>query len=239
MSLLGIDIGTTGIKAIVFSEDGKILATDYMDYSQIFPEPGWVEFDTEDQWNKVFKVIKSVNHAPEVKKDPVTALSVSTFGEGLTPVDSKGNIIHNTLYSTDARSIKELEFILSRYSAETLFKRTGYPPGFICPLNKILWIKNNRPEVYKLTKKILFTDDLLYYKLGIEDTSINYALASRTLFFDIRKKVWAEDILEDFDIDVSLFSKPSPSGVHIGNVSKSVLDWWRYFLRFFSRGFGW
>jgi xylulokinase len=224
MSLLGIDIGTTGTKAIAFNEDGKMLASDYMDYDQLFPEPGWVEFDTEDQWSKVFKVIKSVNNDPVVKKDPVTALSVSTFGEGLTPVDAKGNIIHNTLYSTDARSIKELEFILSKYSAEALFERTGYPPGFICPLNKILWIKNNRPEIYKRTEKILFTDDLFYHKLGIEDTRINYALASRTLFFDIRKKVWTEDILSDFDIDVSLFSKPAPSGLEIGKIAKSVAE---------------
>jgi xylulokinase len=222
MSLLGLDIGTTGTKAIAFNEDGKMLASDYMDYSQIFPEPGWVEFDTEDQWIKVFKVIKSVNSDPEVKRDPVTALSVSTFGEGLTPVDSEGNIIHNTIYSTDARSVEELKFVLSKYNAETLFERTGYPPGFICPLNKILWIKNNRPEIYKRTAKILFTDDLLYHKLGIEDTRINYALASRTLFFDVRKKVWTEDILSDFDIDVSLFSEPAPSGIEIGKVSREV-----------------
>lgn len=188
MSLLGIDIGSTVTKAIVFNTDGEILTSDYREYDLLFPQPGWVEFDTKDQWNKIFDVLKKVNSEPNVKKDPVTALSVSTFGEGLTPVDENGNIIFNTIYSIDARSVKELEFILSKYSKKELFEITGFPPGFICPLNKILWIKNNRPEIYKKTKKILFTDDLFYHKLGVEDLRINYALASRTLFFDVRKR---------------------------------------------------
>lgn len=224
MSLLGIDIGSTGTKAIVFNTDGEILASEYGEYNLLFPQPGWVEFDTKDQWNKIFGVLKKVNSDPSVKKDPVIALSVSTFGEGLTPVDDRGNVIFNTIYSIDARSIKELEFILSKYSKKRLFEITGFPPGFICPLNKILWIKNNRPQIYKKTKKILFTDDLFYHKLGVEDLKINHALASRTLFFDVRKKAWTNDILSGLDIDVNLFSKPSPSGIEIGYIKKSIAE---------------
>lgn len=222
MSLMGIDIGTTAAKVIVFNEDGKKLASDHQEYDLLFPQPGWVEFDTENQWKKIFELLGKINNEPEVKKDPVTAISVSTFAEGLTPVDEKGNILHNTIYSADARSTKELEFVLSKYDKKELFKLTGYCPGYMCPLNKILWIKNNRPEVYKSTKKIFFTEDLLWYKLGIEQPGINYALASRTLFFDIRKKTWTENILSTFDIDVNLFSKPSPSGAAIGFISKNI-----------------
>ncbi|MBM3699730.1 MAG: hypothetical protein FJW68_02280 [Actinobacteria bacterium] len=222
MSLMGIDIGTTGTKAIVFNEDGSVLADSYSEYNLIFPKPGWVEFETGKQLEKIFNVIKDVNSSPEVKKDPVTALSVSTFGEGLTPVDKKGNILHNTIYSTDARSIKELDEILSLYSRNKLFKITGYPPGFICPLNKIIWLKKNRPKIYSKTNKIFFTDDLLYSKLGIEETKINYALASRTLFFDVRKKTWTENILSSFGIDASLFSAPGPSGVCLGTVNEQI-----------------
>lgn len=224
MSLLGLDIGTTVTKAIVFNTEGKVLATASEEYKLLFPKPGWVEFDTTDQWNKVFDVLRNVNSNPNVKRDPVAALAVSTFGEGLTPIDGKGNIIYNTIYSTDARSLKELDFVLSKYSARELFEITGFTPGFICPLNKILWIKNNHPEIYKKTKKILFTEDLLFHKLGIIDTKINYALASRTLFFDIRKKVWTMEVLEDFDIDANLFSHPCPSGIEIGKIDKKIAN---------------
>ncbi len=224
MSLMRIDIGTTGTKAIVFDGNGNILAPDYKKYDLLFPEPGWVEFDTDAQWKKVFDVLRNVNSDPAVLKDPVTALGSVNFRGRHYPVDDKSNVIFNTIYSTDARSTKELEFVLSKYSVEELFGITGFPPGNICPLNKILWIKNNRPQIYKKTKKILLTDDLLAHKLGVEEPRINYALASRTLFFDVRKKQWTKGILEDFDIDIELFSKPVASGKNIGVVSKKIAE---------------
>ncbi|MCL4377207.1 MAG: FGGY family carbohydrate kinase [Actinobacteria bacterium] len=224
MSLMGIDIGTTGTKAIAFNEEGKILASDYREYNLVFPNPGWVEFDTEDQWQKVFEVLKKINNDPSVKKDPVTALSVSTVGESFTPIDSTGKILYNTIYSTDARSAKEVDLILEKYSAIELFEITGYPPGYICALNKIMWVKNNMPEIYKKTRKFLFTEDLLFHKLGIENTRLSHALASRTLFFDIRQKKWRKDILDAFDIDVNLFSTLSASAVKIGYVDKKIAE---------------
>jgi len=74
MSVMGIDIGTTGTKAIAFSEDGKILAQAYNEYDLVFPKPKWVEFDVKVMWEKVFDVIKRVNNNDVVKKDPVIAL---------------------------------------------------------------------------------------------------------------------------------------------------------------------
>jgi xylulokinase len=224
MSIMGIDIGTTGTKAIAFSENGKPLASDYKEYNLMFPNPGWVEFDTVGQWNKIFEVIKKVNNDPEVKKDPVTAVAVSTFGESFTPIDDKGKILYNTIYSTDSRSIKESDFVLSKYKAEYLMDITGYPPGYICALNKIIWLKNHEPQVYKKTKKLLFTEDLFFHMMGIKNTKINYALASRTLFFDVRAKTWTKNILDTFDIDVDLFSTPSPSSVEIGFIDKKIAD---------------
>jgi len=224
MSLMGVDIGTTGTKAIAFNQDGKILASDYKEYNLLFPYPGWVEFDTAGQWNKIFEVLKTVNNDPEVKKDPVKAVSVTTVGDSFTPLDKKGDILYNTIYSTDARSIKEVDYILSKYSAERLMEITGYPPGYICPLNKIIWMKKNKPEIFNKAKKFLFTEDLFFHKLGIENPKISHALASRTLFFDLRAKKWAEDILASFDIDFKLFSQPSPSAAEVGYISKKIAD---------------
>jgi xylulokinase len=219
MSLMGIDIGTTGTKAIVFNEDGKILGKAYAEYNLVFPRPNWVEMDNNELWTKVFGVISDVNSLPEVMNNPVTALSVTTYGESFTPLDKKGNILYNSIYSTDSRSMDELGYILTKYDEKKLFEITGYPAKYICPLNKILWLKKNREDIYRNTEKILFTEDLFYYLLGIEKTKINHSLCSRTLFFDIKQKKWAMDLLDAFDIDVDLFSEPSRSGIIIGNVA--------------------
>lgn len=222
MSLMGIDIGTTGTKAIVFSEEGKVLANSYLEYNLLFPKPGWVEFDTEDMWGKVFNVIRNVNSREAVQNDPVSALAVSTVGESFTPIDDKGEILCNTIYSADSRSVKELEYMLSVIPAKDLYYITGLPPQYVTALHKIIWVKNNLPDVFKKTSKILFTEELLHHKLGIRDYRINYPLSSTTLFFDLREKKWSSRILGAFDLDPGLFAVPAPSGTEIGRVREDI-----------------
>jgi len=224
MSLMGIDIGTTGTKAIAFSEQGKILASAYKEYNLLFPQPGWVEFDVEDMWEKILGVIKTVNLHPAVKKDPVEALATSTFGDSFTPIDENGNTIYNTIYSSDSRSLKELDYILSIIPAKELYYMTGLPPQYVTPLNKLLWLRNNEPGIFKKAKKMLFTEELLHHKLGLRDYHINYPLSSTSLFFDIREKKWSLDILDRFDLDPGLFAIPTPAGTEIGQVSPEMAE---------------
>ncbi|MDD3776612.1 MAG: FGGY family carbohydrate kinase [Actinomycetota bacterium] len=222
MSILGVDVGTTGAKAIAFNEEGRALGSSYADYNLIFPQPSWVEFEVKPMWDKVFNVIREVNASPEVKKDPVTALAVSTIGESFTPIDKDGNILYNTIYSTDSRSVDELEEILSIIPARELYNITGLPPQYVTALNKIYWVKKKMPEIYAKTKKFLFTEDLFHHLLGLEETRMNHPLCSTSLFFDIRKKEWSKYILDKCNIDMDLFSKPCPSGVEIGYVREDI-----------------
>jgi xylulokinase len=224
MSLMGIDIGTTGTKAIAFSEEGKILSSSYKEYNLLFPNKGWVEFDTEDMWKKIFDVIRDVNSDEKIKKDPVEALAPSTIGESFTPIDKRGNILYNTIYSTDARSTMELEEMLSIIPAKDLYYITGLPPQYVTALNKILWLKNNEPDIFSRTHKILFTEELLQHKLGMRDYRINYPLSSTSLFFDLRGKKWSMDILDKFELDPDLFAIPAPSGTLVGKVSPEVSE---------------
>jgi len=224
MSLLGIDIGTTGTKAMIFSEEGKVLANEYVEYDLVFPNPGWVEFDVKSMWKKIFNVIRKANFNPAAKKDPVTALAVSTVGESFTPIDKDGNILYNTIYSSDSRSKKELEYIFTKIPAKELYYICGLPPQYVTALNKILWVKNNMPDVYAKTKKILFTEDLFHHKLGLTDLKLNYPICSTTLFFDIREKKFSKKILNEFDTDENLFSEPCPSGVEIGHIRDDIAE---------------
>jgi len=102
--------------------------------------------------------------------------------------------------------------------------RVKLSPRVCSPLNKIIWLKKNEPKAYKNTKKILFTEDLLHYKLGVKNTKINYSLCCTSMFFDIRSKKWSKEILNKFDIDTGLFSTPVPSGIEIGVVGKTIAE---------------
>ena len=152
------------------------------------------------------------------------ALAASTFGDSFTPIDEKGNILYNTIYTIDSRGIKELKYILSIISERELYYITGLPPQYVAPLTKLLWLRNNEPEISKKTKKFLFTEELLQHKMGIRDYRINYPLCSTTLFFDVKGKKWSNNILEKFDIDKELFAIPTPSGTEVGYISSEISE---------------
>ena len=220
MSLLGLDIGSTGAKGIVFNENGKRIASSYIEYNMIFPKPGWVELNAKEMWDMILDLIRELN--TKVARDPITALSVSSFGEGFTPIDINGNILYNIIYPSDSRSIGELNKVVSKLGEDFIYQATGLTPSCLYSLSKILWIKENLREIYNKTHKFLFGEDMIYYTLGVKDTKISYSLSSRTMFFDLKKKSWSEKILDGLEIDISKFSTPVKSGTVVGVVSNKV-----------------
>ena len=102
MSLLGIDLGTTGCKAVVFDEGGKILSSAYREYPLHFPKPGWIELDSNRVMKSAREVIREA--AGKAKKDPVRALAVASQGEAVTPVSADGKFLHNAIVTFDART---------------------------------------------------------------------------------------------------------------------------------------
>jgi xylulokinase len=110
MSLLGIDVGTSGCKTVAFSEDGQALASAYREYATQRPEPGWAELDSREVWECVRKNIAEV--AASVRNDPVGALCVSSMGEATTPVSLDRRVLGPCILSSDTRGseyIRDLE----------------------------------------------------------------------------------------------------------------------------------
>jgi len=221
MSLLGLDIGTTGCKAVVFSLEGKVLSTAYREYPLLYPQPGWAELDMRLVLEKIKESIRQVSS--QVKKDPVKALSISTQGEAFAPVDKKGNLLSHSPVSFDARGESFVQWWRKTLGAEKIMKITGQPLHPMFSLNKIMWLKENRPHIYSKTWKFLCCEDLIIYKLGLSPT-IDYSLASRTMAFDVLKKRWSEEILSLVDIDKSLLSEVVPPGTIIGKIPQKIAD---------------
>lgn len=108
MSLMGLDVGTTGCKAAVFDPSGRMIAGAYREYPLLHPQPGWSELDINGLWNKVQEVIKEVNSS--LSSDPVSALSVSCQGEAVTPINKSGQPLYNFSVSFDHRTVKQAEW---------------------------------------------------------------------------------------------------------------------------------
>jgi len=220
MSVLGLDIGTTGCKAVVFAPDGRILASAYEEYPLIFPRPGWAEIDSRGIWAAVQRVVgKAASDTP----DPVQALSVSVFGESFMPVAKNGEPLHNTILSFDARAQEQTDRLSEKLGRKEIFQITGMPQHSSYTINKVLWLRDNEPEIFHKTWKFLLWEDYFFLKLGLEPR-IDYSVSGRTLALDVRTKTWARPIFEAADLDPSMFATPCPSGEVLGEVGRKAAE---------------
>ncbi|MFB3895474.1 MAG: L-fuculokinase [bacterium] len=220
MSLLGIDVGTTGCKVVAFNPEGKILGLAYQEYPLQFPgKPGWVELDSDEVWQKVKWCIQTV--AAKTKSDPIKAMAVSSQGEGVTPLDEKGKALYPSIVSFDSRTAEFIPWWLKRISAYQLFQETGMTPEPLFTLNKILWFKKYQQKLYRQTWKFLCFEDLVNYRLtGIP--AIDYSLAARMMCFDINNSRWSEKMLNLAGIDEDKLALLYPSGKIIGTILPSI-----------------
>ncbi|RLE07453.1 hypothetical protein DRJ00_08110 [Candidatus Aerophobetes bacterium] len=219
MSLMGLDVGTTGCKAVVFDLEGKVLSQAYREYSLLHPRPGWVELNMNEVLRKVEESIQEASS--KVKGDPIKALSISTQGEAFVPVDRKGNLLTNGPVSFDSRGEEFIEWWKEKLGPERIIQITGMPLHPMFTLNKVLWLKKNRADIYRKTYKLLCCEDLIIYKLGLPPT-IDRSLASRTMAFDILKRDWSEEILSIAGVDRSLLPDVLPSGTVIGEIPQKI-----------------
>ena len=221
MSLLGIDLGTTGIKCVAYSEDGKNLGRTYREYELYMPKKGIVELDPNRVWSKLCSNLQEINSFKKIQDDPIEALSISVSGDEALPVNKKGIPLYNTIMAMDKRGEKENNWINQIIGSENLYKITGQPPSNLYPLNKIIWFKENKPEIFHNTYKFLCWEEFMFQKFGAEPVT-DYSVACRTLAFDIIKKDFSEKILKSIKIDKNLFPRATLSGTEIGKISKKL-----------------
>lgn len=212
---MGVDIGTTGTKAVVFSETGKILALAYRTYSEIFPRPGWVEMDPQQIWTAVTDVIREV--AAQVSLDPVRAIGVAVLGEAVTPIDSQFRPLCNTLPSVDARATAQVEWWDKKVGAEEIYRITGQPLNTSFSVNKMMWVREEMPEVFSRTWKFLLWEDLFCCWLGLNPV-IEHSLASRTMAFDIHSRTWSQKLLALAKIPQEMLAEVAPAGTPVGTI---------------------
>ncbi len=222
MSLLGIDIGTSGCKSVIFSVDGHLLATGYQEYNIQRPQPGWAELDSHLVWEKVKTTIhQAAADAGTSSKDPIQALCVSSLGEAVVPVTSDRRILGPSLLNFDERGSEFLPSVQENLGADTLYHLNGNTLGNHFTLTKILWIKKHQPELYHQTKWFLHWSGFVSFMLGAQPT-VDYSLANRTLLFDLQTKDWSHELIQSFHLDSQKLPPTTRSGTVIGYVSQDI-----------------
>jgi xylulokinase len=221
--ILGIDIGTTNVKSVLFTLDGSMVIQKRAEFPTIFPQTGWVEQDAEQWWKATVKTIYHITTILKINDYEIVAIGVSSQAPTILPLDIKGNPLRNALIWMDRRSEKECNFLRKNIGEEKIKKITGnrIDPYFAFP--KLLWFKKNESHLLKHTHKILQCNGYVNYKLtGCFST--DKAHASLSQLYDIHKNEWSQALYQQFDISPEILPKVYECTDIIGTVTKKAAE---------------
>lgn len=221
MNLLGIDVGTTGLKAVLFdSVSGSELGSGYVEYSLLTPRPDWVEINPET-W---FSALKSAVHTAmeNAGTSECAALAISSQGESFVLLDKDDKLLRNAIVWMDSRSSAECSEIEKHFGRERLYRITGDPT--VDPVwlgTKLLYLQKHEPKVWKQCARIMLAEDYLIYRLTGRFCG-NGALWCSTLLYDIGKLDYFDEMLEYLGISRTQLPEQIPSGRAIAPVKADI-----------------
>jgi len=220
MHLIGIDIGTTGMKVILYNTEGKIIKESYEEYPVITPRSGWVELDPKKVW-EVFKqnLFKVINKFPETD----FAMSFSVLGDAVIPLNKDGEVIYPAILSSDVRSVDYVKKIDDYFGSRKVFDFAGRWVHTMCPLTKILWLRDNMTDIYKNSYKFLDYLAWVNFKLGFQEVT-DHSCAAASLYFDVNQRDYAYDVLKWANISESQLPKIKKSGTFLGALSSHIAE---------------
>jgi len=198
--LLGIDISTTGAKAILIDDQGSVIKTVTHNYPLSSPKPLWSEQEPEDWWEAAQASIRLLLNQTQIEPEAIQAIGLTGQMHGLVLLDEHDQVLRPAILWNDQRTGKACERLTDIVSLRKLISVTGNPAmtGFTAP--KILWVKENEPQIYRRIAHILLPKDYIRFKLsGIR--AIDCADASGTSLFDISQRAWSKEILSSLEID--------------------------------------
>lgn len=212
---LGIDIGTTSVKVIMISSEGKIFAETSVPHDLISKHPNWAEEDADIWWDNTVIALKNFKklYPDEMKK--VKGIGCSGMVPAIVMLDEEGCPVRKTIQQNDARAVEQISRISAELDQDILYSRIGGKTNQQHILPRLLWVKENEPDTWKRTKWVMGSYDWIVYKLtGVKSLEMNWAVESGAM--DIRSGEWLEEELNQFGIPVSMFPEVNPSMSIVG-----------------------
>lgn len=219
MSYLGLDVGTTGCKAVVFDRRGRQIASAYREYPVISAREGWAELDPNLVRGSCLRVIAEA--AGRAEKDPVRGLGISSQGEAFTPVGPNGCLLRNAMVSSDARAAEIARDWSADFGRERLYSTTGHTPHPMYTLFKLIWLRENEPDIWGNARSFYCFEELIHDALGVEP-AIGWPLAGRTMMFNVCTHRWDADILSAVGLDESKLARTLASGEVVGRMAPAA-----------------
>ena len=219
--LIGVDIGTSGTKTVLFDTEGKVCASYTKEYPMAQPHNGWAEQRPEDWWGATVEGLQQVVKKSGVIAEKIKGIGLSGQMHGLVMLDENGQVLRPSIIWCDQRTAKECEEITEKVGAERLIEITANPALTGFTASKILWVRNHEPEIYDQCRHILLPKDYVRYRLtGVFATEVSDASGMQLL--DVPNRCWSDEVLEKLDIDKSLLGKVYESPEITGYITPEI-----------------
>lgn len=217
--VIGVDVGTTGVKAIAFGGNGTPAGSAYEEYPLRFPFPGAAELDAVEVRAAALRVIRSA--AAQAGPDQVRAIGVASQGEAFGAVAPDGRFLCDLMVSSDTRGTPYIAWFEQQVGVRRLFEVTGHTSHPMHSVYKFLWLKEHRPDVWEQAACYLFAQDLVTSALTGRRVT-DHSMAARTMLFDVAARDWSTELLDLVGLDRSRLPEAVPAGTPIGEVLPEV-----------------
>jgi gluconokinase len=214
--VIGLDIGTTSAKAVVFNKNGKVAAESEKLTKTYFPEPGWVEQDPEELLIASKLAVKEAIEKSSINPSELIGIGFSCAMHSLICVDQEGNPLSRAIIWSDGRSIEQAERLKNTSSGLEFYQKTGTPIHPMSPLVKMIWMKETNYDPFKQAAYFFSVKEYVIYK-WFGTRVVDFAMASATGLFNGHTLQWDEDILNYLQISTDKLSMPvSPTKILSG-----------------------
>jgi xylulokinase len=222
---LGVDVGTTGARAVAVDEQGNVMAARTAEYPLLTPRPQWTEQDPSEWWRATREVLGAVVASCREASGEVVGVGLTGQMHGSVFLDRDGEVIRPALLWNDQRTGKQCEEITDRVGPERIVEITGNPAltGFQAP--KVLWLRDEEPANFERVAHVLLPKDYVRFRLA-QELATDASDAAGTLFLDLRARSWSTEILEALEVPAEwlpeVLESPEPAGTIAADVAAEL-----------------
>ncbi|PET55526.1 gluconokinase [Bacillus sp. AFS001701] len=218
--MIGVDIGTTSTKSVLFSVDGSVITSHGIEYPLYSPTPETAEQDPEEIFQAVINTIKHVIETSRVHPNEILFVSFSSAMHSVIAVNKEGKPLTKCITWADNRSSQWAEKIKNEMNGHEIYLRTGTPIHPMSPLSKLTWLRNEHSDLFSSTFKFISIKEYVFFKL-FKEYVIDYSIASATGMFHLNSLKWDKEALHVAGVSAEQLSKPVPTTHYLKGLDES------------------
>ncbi|MEG2541643.1 MAG: FGGY family carbohydrate kinase [Christensenellaceae bacterium] len=220
--VVGIDVGTTGTKTILFDFEGNALSSGYVEYPCIYPKPNWVEQDAQTLFNAVLKASELAMAASQIDAKEIAAISISAQRSSCIFIDENDQPIKMISWM-DNRASEQVEELDLKFGKDEFYRISGLPLNTCWILPKIMWVRQYEQQIWQRTKKVCQVQDYILKQLGADDYYTDEPDAAFWGLWETDNCKYSSELISKFEIDKKILPKVMQSGTKIGEVTSNCV----------------